>query len=190
LKLEVLISFGLFVVVGLEDTISSWIPTYAVQTLVANKQGAVQFASIFWVMETVFRFVFAYVPAKDSTKMTGMCFSQLVAGIVCVTASVLHHPAESAYLSSILYGLTLAMGFPLLFSISHEFGIHFNEDAVSNIIIACTISTGVYSTITGSLMKITPEMYHYSMLGYGVLLVIMYFFIMNMLKTESQEAKN
>jgi fucose permease len=149
LTLEVLISIGLFVVVGLEVTVSNWIPTYAVQTHVSSKQEAVQFASIFWIMETIFRFVFAYVPVKDSTKMTGMCWSQLVAGIVCVIASVLHHPLESAYLSSILYGITIAMGFPLLLSISQEFGIHFNGDAVSNIIISCTISTGVYSTITG-----------------------------------------
>jgi hypothetical protein len=38
-------------------------------------------------------------------------------------------------------------------------------------------------------MKITTEMYHYSMLGYSVILLIIYFFIMHVLKTESQEAK-
>ncbi len=77
------------------------------------------------------------------------------------------------------------MGFPLLLSISHEFGIHFNGDAISNIIIACTISTGVYATITGVLMKITPEMYHYSMLAYNFIFLIIYFFIMHVLNTES-----
>jgi fucose permease len=188
LTLELLISIGLFVLVGLESTVNNWIPTYAVQTHVSNKQEAVQFASIFWILESLFRFIFAYFPAKDSTKLTASCLSQLVAGGVCVVVSVLHHPLESAYLSSILYGLTLSMGFPLLLSISQEFGIHFNGDAVSNMMISCTISVGVYSTLTGILMKSTPEMYHYSMLGYSLILLIICFVIMHVLKTESQEA--
>jgi hypothetical protein len=96
---------------------------------------------------------------------------------------------ESAYLSSILYGIALSMGFPLLLSISHEYGIHFDGDAISNMMISCTISVGVYSTLTGILMKSTPEMYHYSMLGYSVLMLLIFFAIMYMLRKESEEAK-
>lgn len=140
-------------------------------------------------MESLFRFVFAYFPGKDSTKLTLSVWSQLVAGAICVVMSILHHPTESAYLSSTLYGLTLSMCFPLLLSISHEYGIHFDGDAISNMMISCTISVGVYSTMTGILMKSTPEMYHYSMAGYSVLLLLIFFAIMYLLKKESEEAK-
>jgi hypothetical protein len=160
-----------------------------VQNEISTKQGAVQFASIFWILESLFRFVFAYLPGKDSTKLTISCWSQLVAGAICVVMSILHHQMESAYLSSILYGIALSMGFPLLLSISHEYGIHFDGDAISNMMISCTISVGVYSTLTGILMKSTPEMYHYSMLGYSVLMLLIFFAIMYMLRKESEEAK-
>ena len=103
--------------------------------------------------------------------------------------SILHHPTESAYLSSTLYGMALSMCFPLFLSISHEYGIHFDGDAISNMMISYTISVGVYSTLTGVLMKSTPEMYHYSMLGYSVIMLFIFFAIMYMLRKESEEAK-
>ena len=81
--------------------------------------------------------------------MTVFNCGQAVAGLVCVTMSMLHQTMASVYLSSILYGITLSMIFPLLLSISHEFGIHFSADGISNMMVFSTISTGVYSALTG-----------------------------------------
>jgi hypothetical protein len=88
----------------------------------------VQYSSIFWTLESVFRFVFVYLPGRDSVKLTVFNCGQVLAGAVCVIMPFLHHTIELAYLSSILYGLALSMVFPLLLSISHEYGIHFSGD--------------------------------------------------------------
>lgn len=50
--------------------------------------------------------------------------------------------------------------------------------------ISSTISAGVYSTITGELMKITPDMYHYSMMGYSAITLVFFLWIMSTLREE------
>ena len=77
------------------------------------------------------------------------------------------------------------MIFPLLLSISHEFGIYFTGDQISNMMISVTISMGVYSTLTGELMKITPNMYQYSILAYSLIFLLVFAVIMNVLREES-----
>jgi hypothetical protein len=105
-------------------------------------------------------------------------------GIICTLLAIFHLPAASAYASSILYGLALAMMMPLMMSVPYEFNLHYTEDQISNIMISSTISAGVYSTLTGELMKITPDMYHYSMLGYSAITLVFFLWIMRTLREE------
>ena len=91
----------------------------------------------------------------------------------------------SVYLSSILFGISLSMVFPLLLSIPHEFEIYFTAEQISNILIGITISTGTLSPLTGLLMKIEPNMYHYSLLGYSLILFCILKGVISTLKAES-----
>ena len=160
-------------------------PTYLVLNKLANKQLAVLFPTLFWVIEFLFSILFSFLTGKDSTKLAIFCWGQLIAGIISVLASVLNHPMESAYLSSILYGITFSMLFSLFLSVSKEFGIYFSEDQTINII-SFMVSTGIFSNITGKLMTNNMEMFHYSMLAYSFILVIVFYFIMSTLREEAE----
>jgi hypothetical protein len=144
----------------------------------------VQFTSIFWTLESICRFAFSYINTPDSSKFTASAWGQLLVGIICAVLTVLHLSVASAYLSSILYGVALAMMAPLLMSVPYEFGMHYTGDQISNVMIWSTISAGVYSTLTGTLMKISPDMYHYSMLAYSALIVVFFLWIMETLREE------
>lgn len=184
-KLSVLFCLAIFVLVGIESTLNNWMPTYAVQTKLASKEIAVQFPTLFWTMEFFFLIIFSFIPGKDSTKLTIFCWGQLIAGIISVLALVLQHPMESAYLSSILYGITFSTLFHLFLSVSKDFGIYFNEDQTINII-SFMVSTGIFSNITGKLMKNNVEMFHYSLLAYSLILVVLFYFIMSTLREEAE----
>lgn len=62
--MEILISLTFFILVGIEVTIPSWTPTYAVKNGINDKQGAAKFSSIFWILSTIFRFVFGWLKIK------------------------------------------------------------------------------------------------------------------------------
>jgi hypothetical protein len=76
------------------------------------------------------------------------------------------------------------MVFPLLLSVPQEFGIYFNEDQMISII-SFMASTGVFSNITGRLMRRNVEMFHYTLLAYSIILLIVFYFLMSVLREES-----
>jgi hypothetical protein len=96
---------------------------------------------------------------------------------------VFGHNSISAYLSSIMYGITLTMIFPLLLSIPLEFGLYLTDGQISNIMIWVTLATGV-SALTGGLMKIGGDAYVWSLLGWSVVLFGLLLWVMWKLKDE------
>jgi hypothetical protein len=132
----------------------------------------------------VCRFIFGYIKVPDSSKFTASTWGQFVVGIIGAILTILHLPVASTYLSSILYGVALAMMAPLMMSVPYQFGLHYTGDQISNMMISNTISAGVYSTLTGELMKITPDMYHYSMLVYSTIILVFFLWITKMLREE------
>ena len=59
----------------------------------------------------------------------------------------------------------------MMFSIPHEFGLHFTDGQILNIMIFGTLSEGV-SALTGKLMKSDLNSFHYSLLACSLFLFI------------------
>jgi hypothetical protein len=54
--------------------------------------------------------------AADSSKFKASSWGQLLAGVVCFILTVAHMFSAATYLSSILYGIGLAMIWPMILS--------------------------------------------------------------------------
>jgi hypothetical protein len=79
------------------------------------------------------------------------------------------------------------MLFPLMLSVSHEFGIYFTPHQISNMIIGITISAGIFSTPTGILMKLDPNMFFYSLLAYSIFLTVLLLFVLSIFRDEASK---
>jgi hypothetical protein len=73
-----------------------------------------------------------------------------------------------------------------MLSIPHEFGLHFTDGQILNIMIFGTLSEGV-SALTGKLMKTDLNAFHYSLLGCSVILFIVVVVIIRAFKEEQVE---
>jgi hypothetical protein len=55
--------------------------------------------------------------------------------------------------------------------------------------IASAASALLYSNLTGTLMDITPDMYHYSLLVYSIIVLVVVLWVMDVLSEEGREGK-
>jgi hypothetical protein len=67
----------------------------------------------------------------------------------------------SLTIGSFSYGATCSALFPLLLSVSGEFGIRFQPDQIANMMIASNLSAGLVTTLTGKLMAYKIELLFY-----------------------------
>jgi fucose permease len=174
------------VVSGIQDIIQNWLPNYAVQSNIAGKQLGAHLVTLLCVCLTAFRFIFGLLRETDSFKIVLSNCGQLLSGMACAIFAINHYYSLSAYISSILYGTTLTMIFPLLLSIPHEFGLRFTDRQISNMMVLMTISNGV-SAFTGELMKIDLNAYQYSLFGWSILLFGIVAVVMRMVGEEQVE---
>jgi fucose permease len=181
-----LLSLGFFIYIGIEVTIQSWIPSYAVLSGIKTKVEAVQFTSIFWITNTIFRFAFGLFKGSNVGKFIILSWAQLLSGGICVLLVMGSHSLSASYLCSILYGISLSQLFPLLISVSSEFNLHITGGQVSNMMIATTVSSGVFSSLTGVLMKLDLDMFFYSMLAFSLIFFTCAKKIVATLREESQ----
>ena len=128
-----------------------------------------QFTSIFWTLNSLFRFVFGFLKASDTFKFTTLILGLLSSGIICALLALCRFPAAASYLCSILYGITMSNLFPLLLSLPSEYNIYFNGSQISNMMVSTTISSGVFSSLTGLLMKWDLNMFFYSLLVFSLI---------------------
>jgi MFS family permease len=171
---------------GLQNTIQNWLPTYAVQRGIADKQSGAQLVTLFSVFFTGFRFVFGVLRETDSLKLLLSNCGQLLSGLVCILMAIFQYNSLSAYFSSILYGITLAMIFPLILSIPHEFGLHFTGEQISNMMIWVTLAMGL-SSLAGELMKMDLNAYQYCLFGWSIVLFAVVTMVMRILREEQVE---
>lgn len=175
---------------GIESTIQDWIANYSlVKSISTTNSQAVFFTYIFIGLESLFRFILGYIHAADSTKFKGSSWGQLFAGVVCFILTVAHMFSAATYLSSILYSIGLAMMWPMILSVPTEFGLQYESGQVSNVMIASAVSSLLYSNLTGTLMDITPDMYHYSLLVYSIIVLVVVLWVMDVLNEEGSEGK-
>jgi MFS family permease len=174
---------GLMLMSSIQNIIQNWLPTYAVQSGIADKQSGAQMVTIFCVCLTGFQFIFGLLREADSLKLVASKFGQFFSGLVCILLAIFHFNTLSAYISSILYGITLNMIFPTLLSIPQEYGLHFTDGQVSNMMILVTLSLGI-SSLTGELMKMDLNTYQYSLFGWSVVLFGVVAVVMRILEEE------
>ena len=168
---------------SIQNIIQNWLPTYIIQSGIADKASGAQLVTLFYVCLTAFRFIFGFLGFTDSLKLVLSNYGQFLSGLVVVLLVLFKYASLSAYISSILYGITLSMIFPLILSIPHEFGLHFTDSQISNIMIWVTLEMGL-SAITGVLMKIDLKSYQYSLLGWSVMLFGLLVLVMKVLRDE------
>jgi hypothetical protein len=72
-----------------------------------------------------------------------------------------------------------------LLSVSTEFDIYFEGKQISNMMVSTTISSGVFATLCGLLMKGDVNMLFYSLLAFSILLFYIGKLIMESLRNES-----
>jgi hypothetical protein len=125
------------------------------------------------------------VKAKDSLKFKCLFLSQLASGVLSTLLAVFGFYSSAAYACSIFYGISLSLIYPLLLSVSSEFDIHFEGKQISNMMISTTISSGVFATLSGLLMKGDINMLFYSLLAFSILLFYTGKLILESLRNES-----
>lgn len=189
-KLGYIMCVCVFLAMGIESTIQDLIASYAlVKSVSTSNSQAVFFTYLFIGLESLFRFIFGYVGAADSSKFKASSWGQLFAGTVCFILSVDHMFYAATFLSPTLYGIGLAMMWPMILSAPTEFGLRYEPGQVSNVMIASAASALLYSNLTGTLMDITSDMYHYSLLVYSIIVLVVVLWVMDVLKEEGNVGK-
>lgn len=142
--------------------------------------------TLFCLCLTGFKFLFGVLKDSNSFKLTLSNYGQLLSGVICVLLVIFHYNSISAYLSTILYGITLTMIFPILLSIPLEFGLYLTDGQISNFMIWVTLATGL-SSLTGELMKMGIDAYIFSLLGWSVVLFGVLVVVIGILREEGIE---
>ena len=124
-KLELLISLGLFLIAGIEYTVPGWLPSYAVLVNIVDKSEATIYTTLFWSGSTLIRFVAAALTLKSSIKLKFLLALVLICSGACCVLHKCDEYSAAALAGSIGYGLACSAVFPLIISVSVEFGIKF-----------------------------------------------------------------
>jgi MFS family permease len=177
---------GLMLMSSIQSIIQNWLPTYAFQSGIADKQSGALLVTIFCVCLSGFQFVFGLLRETDSLKLVASNCGHLFSGLFCILLAIFHFNTLSAYISSILYGIALNMIFPTLLSIPQEFGLHFTGEQISNMMILVSFALGAPS-LTGELMKMDLNAYQYSLFGWNIILFGVVMMVMKILEEEQVE---
>ena len=81
------------------------------------------------------------------------------------------------------------MIWPMILSLPAEFGLRYEPGQISNVMIASAASALLYSNLTGTLMDITPDMYHYSLLVYSIIVLVVVLWAVDALNEEGIKDK-
>ena len=80
-----MLSIALFLTSGIESTVAGWFPSYSVESVGTSKSEATIYVTIFWGLNTLFRFVNASLPSiKGSIKLNTLVPCILLTSILCV----------------------------------------------------------------------------------------------------------
>jgi fucose permease len=153
-------------------TVSGWIPSYAVMVKILNRKEATVYGTFFWSVSTIFRFIAAALTIRNSVKLKLLLLSVLVCSIACFTLNYLQYFGAAALVGSLCYGMACSAVFPLLVSISLEYGIEFRKDQISNMMIAPVLSSMCIAGVTGRLMHENIDMLFWSLLAMSSILVV------------------
>lgn len=183
----------MFLYLGLECTFGGWISSYSVLTGVTDHRGATVFPVIFWIVMTIFRILFAFVPGKSSIKLQILIIANIVSGIISLFFIYADHVQFACYLSGVLFGSCMSSIYPLIMTLPLEKGLNVEDGQTANIVMAGVVSEGILTMFVGWLMDwFSPNMLFYSLsifalLMYFIRLYCLYLIDQHLLKLKNSE---
>ena len=153
-------------------TVAGWLPTFAVEVHAFNEYQASLFATLFWVMITLFRFVAASSTMKCTRKLSFLVNTIVVSSFLCVFLIFLEAYQLVTIVGTIGFGIGFSATIALILALPSEFDLKLEPDQVTNIFFASFFSPMVITAIIGELMKITMDSLFYSLLGLGILFLM------------------
>jgi fucose permease len=188
-KSAFLISLSLFVLLGVEYTVSGWIPSYTVVTGVSGKKEATQYATIYYVMVIAMRLTSSKITLANKKKLVAMLVGMVSTTVLCLYFQFGQDFATAALVGSYGYGISCALVYPLIMLLPSEYGMAFRPEQTANIMMGTVFSSGFLTGLTGTLMTYDIQLLFYSLLTMSGTLLILIVLIMSQLKKESEPAK-
>ena len=137
---------------------------------------------------TIFRFLFAVIEGKPSTKFKALIFLQIGFYFIASCMFYSNHEYAAAYWSSITIAIAYSSMYPLAYTLPIEFNQEITESQASTIMLFGTLGEGTLTTLTGYLMKVFgPQALFIILLGYGLILYLLLSLITRNLKANQPE---
>ena len=82
--MSIVLCLMFLLLIGEESAFGGWISSYAVIQGIQNKEDATLYGSLFWIVITMFRFIFLLLPGKPSSKSIWMYLGCVLVAITSV----------------------------------------------------------------------------------------------------------
>ena len=114
-----------------------------------------------------------------------MILGNILSGIISILIIYAGQIELACYLSSIMFGISMSLIYPLILSFSIEEGLSVEDTQTSNIIMAGVISEGILTMAVGWLMEAIHEnMLFYSLSLFGVVMLFIRTFCMGLISQQ------
>ena len=154
----------------------------------STKETATIYPTIFWVTMTTFRFLSALLPGTSSQKLGWFQRGIVTAGVLTLGLVWMGLGQVACYLSAVLFGMGIAPLYPLVFSLSSEFGRHLEEGQTTNITTAAMLAEGTMTMATGQLMQhVSVHMFYLCLAMMGLVMWVDRNLIVSILERNRQE---
>ena len=180
--------FMFFIYLGAEIGFTGWISSYVVMLDLDTKEGATRFPALFWVFITIFRFAFAGVPGKTSSKLIILTLFKICVYLLSIILTMIGFKLFAVYWNSILLGIAYSSMYTFMYTISLEFKQSINRSQTASIMTFANLGEGVLCTIMGYLMILfSPIALFYSLAFSGlIILALTHILIKDLAKNEPE----
>ena len=111
------------------------------------------FPTLFWIFMTIFRFYLAFIKSSSSKKLKILIEFNVYSGIISLILIYFDLFKEACFISTFLFGLSMSVIYPIVFTFPIEEGLTLLDSQSSNIITAGVISQGILTSLVGYLMQ-------------------------------------
>ena len=122
-----MLCFTFFVYFGEETGFAGWISSYVVMEGLDTEKGASRYPAIFWISITLFRFLFAGMPGKISTKLKTLILIQIFAFAFTILMINMGFQLFAMYWSSVVVGFAYSSMYALFYTLPLEFNHKITE---------------------------------------------------------------
>ena len=103
---------------------SGWLSSYSILMGSDNKESATIYPSIFWVLQTIFKFVLIYVPGTTDQKMARCLEAVALCGFLTLGLVGLGLIKVACFFLTVTLGIALAPLYPLVYALPSKFNTH------------------------------------------------------------------